>query len=110
MVLGYTFAVLLPMDPIEQRPGTTLSGLLAQNPISDWSTLKEQELVYVQANTWYGIPHSVTVRGISHEGELFIPCGRCAEKRWPKLVAADPKVTIKAGGYLHTGSLPALRT
>ncbi len=105
LVLAYTFAVLMPLDPIEQRPGTTLSGLLAVNPVSDWSALEEKALVYVQANTWYGIPHSVTVRGIAYEGELFIPCARCADKRWPKLVAADPEVTVKASGALHVGSL-----
>ena len=99
-IVIYVLLILVPIDPDEQRPGTSLSG--AVNPATeiDWSFLPSRSLVYVQSNTWYGIPHSVTTTSFVDDGVLYIPCARCDTKRWPKLVAADPNVFVKVGGEL----------
>ncbi|NKC00511.1 MAG: hypothetical protein GKR90_18755 [Pseudomonadales bacterium] len=95
IILIYALLRLVPIDPVEQRPGTGLAGTLTEPMDVDWSTLASGAQVYVQTNTWYGIPHSVTTITFVDDGVLYIPCGRCETKRWPKNVASDPNVLVK---------------
>ncbi len=97
-VVGYATLMIMPIDPVEQRPGTKLSGELVEVPVTDWSFHESRTLVYVQTNTWYGIPHSITTTSMVLDGDLYVPCGWCATKRWPKNVASDPDVIVKVGG------------
>ena len=101
LVVFYAGALAIPVDPDEQRPGTRLSGALADDAEPDWSFMSPQQKVWIQANTWYLIPHSVTTISFVVDGELYIPCGWCDTKRWPKLVADDPNVTVKIGDKLY---------
>ena len=96
----YFAAMAIPLNPDEQRPGTRLPGNLVEESQIDWSFMQPRQKVYVQTNTWYGIPHSVTTVSFVVDGELYIPCGWCATKRWPKNVAADPNVVVKVGDSL----------
>ena len=101
VVALYLVALLVPVDPEERRPETRLSGSVAEAP-SDWGERIEPRMqVYVQTNTWYGIPHSVTTVSFALDGDLFIPCARCGTKRWPRNVARDPEVVVKVGDALY---------
>ena len=99
--LLYAVALAIPINPDEQRPGTRLSGNLVADPHPDWSYLEDRQKIWVQTNTWYLIPHSVTTISFVSDNELYVPCGWCAEKLWPKYVAADPHVTVKIGDNLY---------
>lgn len=99
--LLYTAAVAIPISPDEQRPGTRLSGTVVDDLNPDWSFLTERQKVHVQTSTWYFIPHSVTTISFVANNELYVPCGWCEQKRWPKNVAADPNVTVKIGDRLY---------
>ena len=101
LVAVYAAAALVPLDPEEQRPGTRLSGDHVYTPVSDWSFVQPGQKVWVQTNTWYGIPHSVTTVSFVVNDKLYIPCGWCATKRWPKNVAADPEVVVKIADKLY---------
>ncbi len=101
LLLIYAGALAIPVDPQEQRPGTRLSGTLVNDTDPDWSFMQPQQKVWVQTNTWYLVPHSITTISFVVDGELYIPCGWCETKRWPKLVAADPNVTVKVGDNLY---------
>ncbi len=101
LVLLYVAARVMPLDPDEQRPGLSLGGVLVDNPRPDWGFVEDRQKVYVQTNTWYGIPHSVTTISFVVGGDLYVPCGWCDTKRWPKNVAADPRVTVKIGKRLY---------
>ena len=101
VVVMYFAAMAIPINPDEQRPGTRLPGNLVTDTDVDWSFMQPRQKVYVQTNTWYGIPHSVTTVSFVIDGELYIPCGWCATKRWPKNVAADPDVLVKVGESLY---------
>lgn len=101
LVLLYAGALAIPIDPDEQRPGTRLSGSLVEDTNPDWSFMQPQQKVWVQTNTWYLIPHSITTISFVMDGELYIPCGWCGSKRWPKLVADNPGVTVKVGDKLY---------
>ncbi len=100
VVLLYVAARVIPIEPDEQRPGTALSGALVSNPNPDWGFVRDRQQIYVQTNTWYGIPHSVTTIAFVADGELYVPCGWCDTKRWPKNVVADPQVVLKIDGRL----------
>lgn len=100
LIVIYLAALAIPINPDEQRPGTRLSGTVVDSPAS-WDFLEDRQQLYVQTSTWYGIPHSVTTTSIVSDGTLYVPCGWCPGKRWPKNVAADPDVLVKAGDNLY---------
>ncbi|NOX50388.1 MAG: hypothetical protein GXP16_07620 [Gammaproteobacteria bacterium] len=101
ILLVYLGALLVANDPDEQRPGTRLSGEVQATPPTDWSFLEPRSKLLVQTHTWYLIPHSVTTTSLVVDGILYVPCGRCASKRWPKNVASDSRVRIKANDKLY---------
>ena len=101
VTLFYAAALAIPLDPDEQRPGTRLAGNLIDDKNPDWSFMTERQKIYIQANTWYFIPHSVTTISFVADNELYVPCGWCASKIWPKYVAADPHVTVKVGDNIY---------
>ena len=100
-VLVYLAAALIPYDPEERRPGARLSGDLAADQNPDWSFLEPRTQIYVETRTWYGIPHSVTTVSWASDGNLYVPCGRCDTKRWPRNVERDPHVRLKINGELY---------
>ena len=101
LVLIYVAARVVPIEPEEQRPGLSLSGTLIDNPQPNWGFVEDRQKIYVQTNTWYGIPHSVTTISFVVDNTLYVPCGWCDTKRWPKNVAADPRVMVKIDGRLY---------
>ena len=102
LVLVYAAALAATIDPDNQRPGTRLSGTLVEKSNPDWSFVSERQEVQIQTSTWYLIPHSVTTISFVRDNQFYVPCGRCASKRWPKNVAADPAVVLKVGDDLYT--------
>ena len=100
-VAVYIALIYLPMDPVERRPGTRLSGDPAsvQNP--DWSFLQGRTQAWLETRTWYLIPHSITVSAWADDGILYVGCSRCDTKTWPKHVARDNRVRLKIGDENH---------
>jgi hypothetical protein len=101
LVMLYATALALPLNPEEQRPGTRLSGERVEDLNPDSSFLEPRTKIHVQTNTWYLVPHSVTTVSFVADNKLYVPCGWCATKRWPKNVAADPNVTVRVGNKLY---------
>ena len=101
MVIGYAVLLITPIDPDERRPGTRLTGTLATAPVDDFSFHPSRELIWVQASTWYGIPHSITTTSFVVDGTLYVPCGRCSSKTWPQHVAGNPDVLVKIKDTLY---------
>ena len=101
LVLMYATAAAIPLNPEEQRPGTRLSGDIVDEANPDWSFLEPRTKIHIQTNTWYLIPHSVTTMSFVADNQLYVPCGWCEKKRWPKNVAADPRVTVKVANKLY---------
>ena len=104
LIAAYVAAILVPVDPAEQRPGTRLSGDVAGD--AEWAGVTAgaygfgESLVELETRPWYVVRHSVTTTVSVHEGRVYIPCARCAQKTWPSFVAADPAVRVRIGGVV----------
>jgi hypothetical protein len=111
LVLLLIAARMNGFDPDARRPGLWLSGELVTTPVTDWSFANQIPNVKIQTNTWYGIPHSVTINCVSYNGQLYLdsfyragftyPHGRS----WNENVARDPHVRIKIGNQLYDRTL-----
>ena len=97
----YLAAIFIPFDPDERRPGTRLAGELVETPTDDWSFLSGRTKIFVETQTWYLIPHSVTTISWVVDNALYVPCGNCDAKRWPKNVTRNPNVRLKIAGKLY---------
>jgi hypothetical protein len=86
------------LNPRGPRPGLWLSGTLVTTPVTDWSFVDGYQTIEVQTNTWYLIPHSVTIWCVSHENHLYL---QTVGKMWKRNVDRDPHVRIKVGNQLY---------
>ena len=101
VIVIYVGLIFIPMDPVERRPGTGLSGDLASAQDTDWSALGGRTQAWLETRTWYLIPHSITVSVWSGDGILYVGCRACDTKVWPKYVARDDRVRLKIGDAIH---------
>ncbi|MCE2423917.1 MAG: hypothetical protein J4F45_02265 [Pseudomonadales bacterium] len=97
----YVIAIFLPIDPVERRAGTGLSGELAADQDTDWAFLEGRTRAWLETRTWYLVPHSITVSAWPADGILYVGCRQCDTKRWPKNVARDNRVRVKVGDALY---------
>ena len=98
-------------EPNGPRPGLWLKGDLATTPVADWSFTDSIHDVEVQTNTWYFLPHSVTINCVSYKGQLYLasfyPAGLTYPhgRSWNENVARDPHVRVKIGDRLYDRTL-----
>ena len=86
-------------------PGLWLSGNLVTTPVANWSFTDNIRTVKLQTNTWYHIPHSVTIWCIAYNGQLYVATFGATVRSWPRNVARDPHVRLKLGNDLYDGTL-----
>ena len=98
LLLVYAAAILVPFEPKERRPGGRLSGPDATSTNVSWDGRKQ---ILVETSTWYLIPHSVTTVAWVRDGIIYVPCGACSTKRWPKNVASRPRVRLQIAGEIY---------
>jgi len=111
LVLMLVVGRVAGVEPTTQRPGLWLKGELVTTPVADWSFTNAIQNVKIQTNTWYLIPHSVTIDCVSYNGQLYLfsfyaagltyPHGR----RWNEDVARDPHVRLKIDDKLYDRTL-----
>ena len=100
-------ALLGCIEPSDRRPGTRLSGELAELP-SDWSFTDAEPEIAVEVHGFLGLPHSVTIWCATLDGALFIGARAPETKRWPAWADADPDVRLKIDGKLYEVRLAPL--
>ena len=94
-------------EPGDGPPGLWLGGELVTTPVTDWSFTDEFQEIYLETQTWYRIPHSVTIWCATHNGQLYLfsiysegrdefPDGRS----WNRNVVRDSRVRLKIGNQL----------
>src|SRR5262245_57816669 len=71
--IGILLVALGGCDPHERRAGTWLTGNVVTTPVSDWSFVNDHDEIFVETNTWYFVPHSVTTTAVTSDGTLYVP-------------------------------------
>ncbi len=94
------------VDPKDRRPGLRLSGEVVAAAINDWSFSDEYQEIYLETQTWYMIPHSVTTVCAGVGEKLYVPTiyyegGEWPDKVWNSNVDSDPRVRLKMGGKIY---------
>jgi hypothetical protein len=94
------------LDPKDRRPGLLLSGELVGEAINDWSFSDEYQEIYLETQTWYMIPHSVTTVCAGLGEKLYVPTiyfegGEWPDKVWNSNVDSDPRVRLEIGGKIY---------
>ena len=111
--IGFVFVFLMlglmrvvDVAPKDQRPGLWLKGELVASPVSDWSFTDEVKEIYVQTNTRYFVPHSVTTYSAIYNDDFYLMSayyggGRFPDARsWNRNIVRDPRVRLKIGDRL----------
>ena len=111
MVLLLVVVRVTGLEPTTRRPGLWLKGELVTAPVADWSFTDRVQNIKIQTNSWYLLPHSVTIDCASFKGRLYLfstyaagltyPHGR----RWNEDVARDPHVRLKIEDKLYDRTL-----
>jgi hypothetical protein len=94
------------MDPKDRRPGLRLSGEVVNGPINDWSFSDAYQEIFLETQTWYMIPHSVTTVCAGLGEKLYVPSlyyegGEWPSKFWNSNVDSDPRVRLEMGGKIY---------
>ena len=90
-------------EPQDRRPGAWVSGKPMSEPISDWSFVRNHDEIFVETQTWYGVPHSVTTTLAEADGVLYVPSIYRTEQPWPEEkywtsnIERNPDVRLKIG-------------
>jgi hypothetical protein len=98
MVLVLVVLRITGLNPAGPRAGFWVSGNLVSTPVTDWSFADSYKTIEVQTNTWYLIPHSVTIYCVSYQSHLYLSA---IGKMWNRNVVRDPRVRIKIANELY---------
>jgi hypothetical protein len=111
LVLLLVVARVTGFEPNARRPGLWLKGEFVTTPVADWSFTDKIQNVKIQTNSWYLLPHSVTINCVSYKGQLYLDSFYAAGltyphgRSWNENVARDPHVRIKIGNQLYDRTL-----
>lgn len=95
------------LDPHNRIPGLWLRGNLVSTPVNDWSFTDNVPQIHLQTETWYWLPHSVTINCIAYNQQLYVASvypGK-GPRAWNEDVMRDPHVRIQIGNQLYDRTL-----
>ena len=125
LVLGVTGLEPQYVDPASEEyansgrtagPGLWLKGEVVREPVTNWDWVREVNdpirgnYIMLETRTWYGVPHSVTIRLIPRGDKLYIvgtEQGSTLDKGFPDgkawwiNVTRDPRVRMKIDGKIY---------
>ena len=111
LVLVLVVTRITGLEPTLRRPGLWLKGELVTTPVADWSFTDQVQNIQIQTNSWYLLPHSVTIDCVSYKGQLYLFSSYAAGltyphgRRWNEDVARDPHVRLKIEDKLYDRAL-----
>jgi hypothetical protein len=95
------------LNPHGRTPGLWLTGDVVTTPVTDWSFTEKVPNIELQTQSWYLLPHSVTINCLDYNGQLYVssvfPAG--TPRSWNDNVMRDPHVRIKIGDKLYDRTL-----
>lgn len=107
VLLAVAVLALSACEPKDRRPGLWLSGEVVTAPVTDWSFTNDHDEIFVETQTWYRVPHSVTTTVVTSGGTLYAPSlyydgGEFpTERYWNRNIARDPNVRLKIGDKIY---------
>ena len=111
LALLLVVARITGLEPTTRRPGLWLKGEVATAPVTDWSFTDQIQNIQIQTNSWYLLPHSVTIDCVSYKGKLYLFSSYAAGltyphgRRWNEDVARDSHARLKIGDKLYDRAL-----
>ncbi len=102
----YLYLAYIGIEPQDRRPGTLISGEVRALP-GDLSFVADAQKVTLETQPWYGIPFSVTVVAVAHEGRIYVPSIYESPQRfpgskyWNHVVAKNPQVRLRVGQDIY---------
>lgn len=100
----------LACQPGDFRPGAWLSGEEVPTPVTDWAFTDAFQNCYLEAATWYRIPHSVELWCAEHDGGFYIGSmsdsgAWVGERKWEKHLARNGDGAVRVDGKIYRGTL-----
>jgi hypothetical protein len=95
------------LDPHNRIPGLWLTGTLVTTPVNDWSFTDKVPQIHLQTETWYLLPHSVTINCIAYNHLLYVASVYPGHgpRAWNDDVMRYPHVRIQIGNQLYDRTL-----
>ena len=87
--------VLVACEPSDRRPGLWLNGESVSPAPTDWRFTNAHKEIFVEVQTPYFVPHSVTIWCAELDGALYIGARNPDDKNWPGWIAKAPQVKLK---------------
>ena len=85
-----------PLELLPGVPGGPLSGEVSRDPDPDWSFARDVDPIELQINS--APPRSIFTGVVVYRGSLYVPVTLSPLKRWPEVVASDPRVLVRIEG------------
>jgi hypothetical protein len=99
------------LEPHGGFPGLWLKGNLVPAPVADWAWTDKVPTIKLQTESWYLLPHSVTIDCMTLNGRLYVSSGYPPQnpKSWYENVVRDQQVRMQIGNNLYDLTLTEVR-
>jgi hypothetical protein len=99
------------LEPHDRVPGLWLKGNLVTTPVNDWTWTDQVPTIKLQTESWYLLPHSVTIDCMTLNGHFYVSSGYPPQspKTWYENVERDPHVRIQIGNNLYDRTLTEVK-
>jgi hypothetical protein len=98
-------SVACSIEPSDERPGLGLAGEVHRQVVEDWSFTSDAQDIFIETETFYFIPHSVTIWCVTSGNQLYVSADDPDSKLWVSNVARDPNVRLKIGDKVYEQKL-----
>jgi hypothetical protein len=87
-----------------EMPGLWLKGEPATTPVTDWSYTDKIPQVKIQTQSWFLLPHSMTIWCAVYNGNLYVTSRRHG-RMWVDDIMRDPHVRLKIADQVFDRTL-----
>ncbi len=100
-LLALASALLTACEPRDVQPGLWLSGEEVTENVDDWQFTDQVEEIFIETQSWYGVPHSTTIWCVAFQGSLFIGSYGEEKKNWETNLLEQPQARLKINDQLY---------
>jgi F420H(2)-dependent quinone reductase len=102
---------IIGLEPHDTIPGLWLKGNVVTAPVTNWTWTDQVPTIKLQTESWYLLPHSVTIDCMTLNGRFYVSSGYPPQspKTWYENVMRDPHVRIQIGHNLYDRTLTEVK-